>query len=101
VETGIQLVWWIGLIIALFLTLAILKGAFQIIFVLRGILELSEHTRKAADGIHSNLSTVRQMEALHLPAQNLQAAAASLNAAAGEIESGLEKFTAGLQGKGE
>jgi hypothetical protein len=99
VETGIQIVWWIGLVIALFMTLAILKGAFQIIFVLREILELSEHTKKAADGIRRNLSVARQMDALHLPAQNLHAAAASLNDAAGEIETSVKRFTSRLQGK--
>jgi anaerobic ribonucleoside-triphosphate reductase len=100
-ETGIQIVWWIGLIIALIMTLAILKGAFQIVNVLKDIYQLSEVTLTAAAGIRSNLSSVRQMDALHIPAQNLQMAAASLNTAAGEIEEQLNALTGGFFRKGD
>jgi hypothetical protein len=92
-ETGIQIVWWIGLILALIITLGILKAAFQIINVLRDIYQLSEITLKAASGIKSNLSYVKEMDTLHLPAQNLHMAAASLKSAAEEFEPQSNKLT--------
>jgi hypothetical protein len=99
-DIGIQIVWWIGLIVALLMTLAILKGAFQIIHVLRDILHLSEYTQRAASGILDNLSEVRQMDSLHQPAHNLHLAAASLNVAAEEIENQLKTFSERFPRKG-
>jgi hypothetical protein len=54
-ETAIQVVWWIGLIGALVLTLVILKEVMLVLRVLRDIHQLAELTRTAARGVAGNV----------------------------------------------
>lgn len=57
-ETAVLVVWWIGLVGALVLTLIILTQVLLVIGTLRGILRLAELTRDAAGGIAANVAAV-------------------------------------------
>jgi hypothetical protein len=63
-DVGIQIVWWIGLVGALLLTLVILKEAATLLGTLRDILVLAEATRQAADGIKNSLNAVDDLAGL-------------------------------------
>jgi hypothetical protein len=71
-ETAIQLAWWIGLIGALLATLAILKQLFNVLRVLRHILELSEMIRDSARQIEHNTEIIPKLEGALKPSADLR-----------------------------
>lgn len=81
-QTAILIVWWIGLIGALIVTLAVLKEVFLIIGTLRDILRLAELTRTAARGLAHNVEAVAQLGEAAFPAQHLHEASSRLAASA-------------------
>lgn len=84
-ETGIQVIWWVGLIVALLVTLVILKEVAVVLRTLKDIHQLSEHVHKAALGIAANT-------AIEQPAVR-QETADSLS----EVTSALARLSASMQ----
>jgi hypothetical protein len=71
-ETAILVVWWIGLVVALLLTLVILKEVALVLQALRDIHRLAELTRDAARGIATNLQAVPRLGTAAEPALALR-----------------------------
>jgi hypothetical protein len=71
VEIAIQVVWWLGLLVALLFTLVILKRVFGLLHVLRGILALAEHTHAAARGLARHAEAAGRLETLRAPVSEL------------------------------
>ena len=61
-STGIEVVWWIGLLGALGMTLLILKEVFLVVRVLRQILQLADLTEVAARGIIVHTAAVPKLQ---------------------------------------
>ena len=61
-STGIEVVWWIGLLGALGITLLILKEVFLVVRVLRQILQLVDLTEVAARGIIVHTAAVPKLQ---------------------------------------
>lgn len=85
-EIAIQVLWWLGLALALGATLVILKQVFLVVGTLRDILHLTGVTRTAARGLAEGLAQVRDLPRLEEPALAVREAAASLARSAGAIE---------------
>lgn len=94
-ETTIQIVWWIGLIGALVLTVVILKEVALIHKVLRDISHLSGRTRTASQGIAAHVDAAEELEALAQGAGTLSPTAKALAAAAEQIEQVLAALPPG------
>ncbi len=58
-ETGILVVWWIGLLVALIPTLMIVKEVLLVLRTLRDIRRLAGIIQPAADGIARNVDGLR------------------------------------------
>jgi hypothetical protein len=97
-ETAIQVVWSIGLIGALALTLVILKQVALLLRVLRDIHQLAELTREAARGIASNVGTASRLVAATERAYGLRDSIHVLARAAGSFERKLSAPAAGPPG---
>lgn len=95
-ETAIQVIWWIALIVALVGTLIILKQVFLILRVLSGIHRLGAITLEAARGIAGNVEQVPSLSALDEPQQRFRSAAGDL---ADAVESLRMKFTRLAEGR--
>jgi hypothetical protein len=89
-ETAIQVVWWIGLVGALGLTLVILKEAALVIGTVRDIATLAELIRDAARGMAGNVAAVSRLKQAGDPAFALRDAAHALARAAGSMERRLD-----------
>lgn len=85
-EVAIQVVWWIGLVGALVLTLVVLKQVALLLRVLRDIHRLAELTREAARGVAANLGAVSGMEGVPERALALRDSVHALARAAGAME---------------
>lgn len=85
-EIAIQVVWWLGLAVALGLTLVILKEVFLVVGVLQDILHLAGITRTAARGLADGLRQARDLPRIEEPAVAVREAAASLARSAGALE---------------
>lgn len=94
-ETTIQIVWWIGLIGALILTVVILKEVALIHKVLRDIFQLSSRTRDASQGIAAHVDAAAELEALARAADTLPPTATALAAAAEQVEQALSALAPG------
>lgn len=75
---GIQIVWWIGLIGALLITLIILREVELVLRTLRDINELAKFTRTAAQGIGHNVEIIPSLANVAGPAQEIRQGAAQL-----------------------
>lgn len=93
--TGIQVVWWIGLIGALVLTLVILKEAALVLRALRDIQGLAASTRDAARGLASNVGAVPTLAGAGESARRLRESVAALGEAVGSLERKLHGLAAG------
>ncbi len=93
-ETAIQVVWWIGLIGALILTLVILKEAALLLRVLRDIHQLAELTREAARGVAGNVGVAPKLAGAPQLALELRDSVHGLARAAGSIERKLKALPA-------
>lgn len=85
-ETAIQGVWWLGLVLAVGATAVLLKEVFLVVGALRDILRLAEITRSAAGGLVRNLADVGRLHGIEGPAGSLREATRSLAQAAGTFE---------------
>lgn len=85
-ETAIQVIWWLGLVLALGATLVILKQVFLVVGTLQDILHLAGVTRTAARGLAESLVQVRELPRIQEPAAAVREAAASLARSAGALE---------------
>lgn len=94
-ETAIVVIWWIGLIVALVLTLVVLKLVALLLRVLGDIHRLAEHTREAARGIVAAADVEPGLVTLTERAQGLRDAVHSLAQAAAAIERRLRVPLAG------
>lgn len=72
--TAIQVVWWIGLVGALLLTLVILKEVALVLRALAGIERLVRVTGAAAAGVARNVEGAGALGAAHEPAIALRLA---------------------------
>ena len=100
-ETAIVVIWSIGLIVALLLTLVILKQVSLLLRVLRGIHELAELIRNAARGIATNLQVVPRLGAAAEPALALRDAIHLLAQTASALERQLGAVAGDSRGTGE
>lgn len=98
-ETAIQMVWWIGLIGALALTLVILKLVALLLRVLRDIHQLAELTRTAAWGMAGNLEAVSALPEARGRAFELRDSVHALARAAASIERKLDGGAGGPAAK--
>ena len=85
-EVAIQVVWWIGQIVALIRTLIILKEVALVLRTLSAIYRLAHLTRDAARGVASNVSVIPSLGGLQEPVGKLGQASASLVVAATTID---------------
>ncbi len=97
---GIQIVWWIGLIGALLITLVILREVELVLRSLRDINELAKFTRTAAQGIGRNVEVIPSLANVAGPAQEIRAAAARLAATTRAIEQKLASLLPGSRREG-
>jgi hypothetical protein len=81
-ETAIQVIWWIGLVLALLATVVILKQVAVTLRTLRHIHELAQHIRTAAQGLADHLAAAPQLSELKEPAVRLREATRATAAAA-------------------
>lgn len=100
-ENAILIVWWIGLIGALLLTLVILKQVAVMLRVLRGIHELSERIRDAARGIAGNLEAVPRLGVAAEPALALRDTLRMLARTSGALERQLGTLAGGSAETGD
>jgi hypothetical protein len=84
-ELAIQIVWWIGLLLALLATLVILKQIAVVLRTLNHILELAVRTRDAARGLARGTEAIAGLDALPQPTQRLATAAAEVRSAADSL----------------
>ncbi len=81
-ETTIQVIWWIGLVLALIATVVILKQVSVTLRTLRHIHELAQHIRTAARGLADHVGAASQLAGLKEPAVRLREATGATAAAA-------------------
>ncbi len=81
-ETAVQVVWWIGLVLALLATVVILKQVAVTLRTLRHIHELTKHIRTAARGLADHVGAASQLRGLQEPAVRLREATRATAAAA-------------------
>jgi hypothetical protein len=95
-DTAIQVIWWVGLVVSLGLTVAILKEVAMLIGSLVAIHRLAGITLVAARGVESNMTATSTIGTLGPATRDLAEAVRRLAAAAESIESGLERATGGI-----
>lgn len=88
--TWILVVWWIGLIGALGLTVIILKEARLVLGALRDIQRLADRTATAARGIAEHVAPVPDLPSALGNQEPLLTASRRLAAAAGKFEQAVE-----------
>ncbi|MBW3623662.1 MAG: hypothetical protein KY468_09680 [Armatimonadetes bacterium] len=92
-ETAIVIVWWVGLIGALLLTLVILKLVFLVVGALNDIYRLAEFTRTAARGLAGNAASVERLEPMAEAAQPFRQAACDLVSTVNSIAEKAERLS--------
>ncbi len=95
-ETAIIVVWSVTLVIALVLTLVILKLVFAIVRVEREILELAHITLPAARGIQTNTALITQLETTKGVAGRILTAAAAIEAGTSSVKNKLRALAQAL-----
>lgn len=98
-ETAIIIVWWIALIVALILTLVILKLVGLIVRTEREILQLAYITLPAARGIEANTALISKLEAAKGVAGRILNAALAIEAGASSIKQKLSSVGQALTGR--
>jgi hypothetical protein len=84
-DTAIIIVWWVALVVALLLTLWILKLVILIVRTEREILQLAHITLPAAQGIASNTALISRLEATKGVAGKILSASIAIEAGAASI----------------
>ncbi len=98
-ETAIIIVWWSALIVALILTLWILKLVVLIVRTEREILQLAHITLPAARGIEANTSLISQLETTKGVAGKILGAAGAIEAGTSSVEQKLRAVGQALSGR--
>ncbi len=91
-STGIQIVWWIGLVGALLVTLVILREVEMVLRSLHDIHRLAEYTRDAAQGLAKNVEVVPGLASVAEPAGQILDGSRRLK----DISQGIAEKLAGL-----
>ena len=97
-DTAIIVVWSATLIIALILTLVILKLVFLIVQTERDILKLAHTTLVAAQGIVQNTALISKLETTKGVARKILSVAGAIDAGAASIDEKLRSVGAALVG---
>lgn len=92
-DVAVQIVWWMGLVVALILTLAILKAVALVLRALSDILRLAKLTNRAAEGVADNVAVGSPLAALGGPAAALVRSADRLAGAVRGVERELDGLT--------
>lgn len=95
-DTAIVVVWTITLLVALVLTLVILKLVFMIVRVEREILELAHITLPAARGIQANTALIAQLETTRGVAGRILNAAVAIEAGTASVKNKLRALVQAL-----
>ncbi len=98
-DTAIIIVWSATLIVALILTLFILKLVFLIVRTERDILQLASTTLTAAQGIVRNTALISGLETTRGVAGKILAVAGAIDAGSASIEQKLGAVGAALVGR--
>ncbi len=98
-DTAIIVVWSATLIIALILTLVILKLVFLIVQTERDILRLAQTTLAASHGIVRNTALISQLEATKGVAGKILSVAGAIDAGSASIEQKLRSVGIALAGR--
>lgn len=98
-ETAIIIVWSTTLVIALILTLVILKLVFLILRTERDILQLAHVTLPAAQGIERNTALISELETTKGVAGKILAAAVAIEADSSSIAEKLASVGRALKEK--
>ncbi len=97
-ETAIIIVWSATLIVALILTLFILKLVFLIVRTEQDILQLASTTLTAAQGIVRNTALISQLETTKGVAGKILSVAGAIDTGSASIEQKLRSVGAALVG---
>ncbi len=98
-DTAIIIVWSVTLVVALILTLVILKLVFLIVRTERDILQLAATTLAAAQGIVHNTALISQLETTRGVAGKILSVAGAIDAGSASIEEKLRSVGSALVGK--
>lgn len=85
-DTAIQVIWWIAIVVALIGTVVILKQVALILRTLSGIHRLSVRTLEAARGIARGVEAVPSLPALGESSRALRSSTSDIATAADSIE---------------
>lgn len=96
-ETAIIIVWSVTLIIALILTLWILKLVFMIVRTEKDIISLAQTTLTASHGIERNTALISGLEATKGVAGKILNAAIAIEAGAASIKGKLQEVEKALK----
>ena len=88
-DTSILVVWWVALILALILTLVVLKLVVVVVRTERDILRLAHRTLPAAQGIASNTALISKLELTKGVAGQILTVAITIESVAASIEQKL------------
>ncbi|MCA1632894.1 MAG: hypothetical protein LC802_04030 [Acidobacteria bacterium] len=97
-DTAIIVVWTTTLVVALILTLFILKLVFLIVRTERDILKLAHTTLAAAQGIVRNTALISGLETTKGVAGNILSVAGAIDAGSASIEAKLRSVGDALAG---
>jgi len=100
-ETAIIVVWSATLVVALLLTLWILKLVVLIVHTERDILKLAGTTLAAARGIEANTALISKLEATKGVAGRILGAAVAIEAGTSSVAQKLSAVGQALAGKGQ
>ena len=100
-ETAIIVVWSATLVVALLLTLWILKLVVLIVHTERDILKLAGTTLAAARGIEANTALISKLEATKGAAGRILGAAVAIEAGTSSVAQKLRAVGQALAGKGQ
>lgn len=92
---GVQIVWWIGLVGALVMTLVILRLVELVVRDLVDIHRLAGYTRDAAKGIERNVQVIPSLANVAGPAQHLLQSTRKLAETSMAIRQKLESLVPG------
>lgn len=98
-ETAIIVVWSVTLVVALILTLVILKLVFLILRTERDILQLAHITLPAAQGIERNTALISKLETTKGVAGKILSAAVAIEAGSASIAEKLASVGRALKEK--
>lgn len=98
-ETAIIVVWWGALIVALILTLVILKLVVLIVRTEREILQLAHTTLTAARGIEANTALIAKLETTKGVAGRILSVAVAIAAGTASVKQKLSAVGQALTGR--